>query len=124
MINRVIDKLKEFGYDKSRGEKYIETQLLLNNIKYKEQKRFNDCKNVIPLPFDFCIEFDGIHHYQIKNVHGGFDRLVKQKENDRIKTKYCKDNNIKLFRIKYTDDIKKEVQNILDYIKKNKINEI
>jgi very-short-patch-repair endonuclease len=112
---------------KSIGEKYIENILLLNRIQFVPQKRFEKCKNKIELPFDFylvdyniCIEFDGTHHYQIKKTHGGFDRLVTQKENDRIKTKFCKDNNIKLFRIKYDDNLKESVQDILDFIKNKK----
>ena len=108
----------------SRGEKYIENQLKINNISYKPQKRFDDCKNKIHLPFDFylidyniCIEFDGILHYQVRNNLGGFNRLITQKENDKIKTDYCHNKNIKLFRIKYTDNLKESVQDILDYIK-------
>lgn len=117
--------------NKSRGEKYIENQLKLNKINFDPQKRFDDCRNKIQLPFDFylpnydiCIEFDGTHHYQIKNGLGGFDRLVKQKENDRIKTNYCQNKGIKLFRIKYTDNLKESVQDILDYIKNQFKNEI
>jgi Zn finger protein HypA/HybF involved in hydrogenase expression len=117
--------------NRSVGEKYIEKELLKNGIEFITQKRFSDCRNKIPLPFDFylpdynlCIEYDGVHHYIIRDVHGGFDRLVKQKENDRIKNKYCIDNNINLFRIKYTDNIKNEIKNILNYIKINFFNEI
>jgi len=117
--------------NKSRGEKYIENKFKLHNIDYITQKRFDDCRNKIPLPFDFylpkynlCVEFDGTHHYEIKKIHGGFDRLVKQKENDRIKTKYCYTNNIKLYRIKYTDNLKDSIQDIFDYIKNNFSDEI
>jgi very-short-patch-repair endonuclease len=102
-----------------------------NNIKFKPQKRFDDCKNTIQLPFDFylfdyniCIEFDGTYHYQINKKFGGFDRLVRQKENDKIKTKYCHSKGIKLFRIKYTDNLKESVQDILDYIKNKFKNEV
>lgn len=117
--------------NKSRGEKYIEKQFNIHNIEYKPQKRFDDCKNKISLPFDFylpkynlCIEYDGSHHYEIKKTHGGFERLIQQKQNDRIKTKYCSDNNIKLYRIKYTDNLKDSIQDIFDYIKYNFKNEV
>jgi formylmethanofuran dehydrogenase subunit E/very-short-patch-repair endonuclease len=116
---------------KSRAEKFIETQLILKNINFDTQKRFSDCKNKIALPFDFylsdyniCIEFDGTHHYEIKRTHGGFDRLIQQRENDKIKTKYCNDNNITLYRIKYTDNLKDSIQDIFDFIKHNFNNEI
>jgi hypothetical protein len=108
----------------SNSEKYIERQLILNKIDYSYQYRFCNCKNKISLPFDFylpkyniCIEFDGTFHYEIKTTHGGFDRLVKQKYNDKIKTKYCNANNIRLYRIKYSDDLKNSLQDIFDYIK-------
>ena len=42
-----------------------------NNINYIREKRFKDCKNIKPLPFDFylpekniCIEYDGEHHFK------------------------------------------------------------
>lgn len=117
--------------NKSRAEKYIENQLKIKNINFEIQKRFSDCKNKIALPFDFylpdykiCIEFDGTHHYEVKRTHGGFDRLIKQRENDKIKTKYCIDNNITLYRIKYTDNLNDYIQCVFDYIKHNFNNEI
>ena len=36
-----------------------------------------------------------------------------------VKDKYCSDNNIKLFRIKYDEDIKSKMLNIFDYLKIN-----
>jgi uridylate kinase len=39
------------------------------------------------------------------------NKLKKQKIKDSIKTKYCKDNNIKLIRIPYTEF--KNIENIL-----------
>lgn len=70
------------------------------------------------------IEYDGVQHYVIKNHIGGFERLVKQRNNDKIKTNYCLNNNIKLYRISYTDNLKNSVNDILDYIKYNFNNEI
>jgi uncharacterized Zn-finger protein len=89
-------------------------------IDYITQYKFNDCRHKLPLPFDFyipdagehgaCIEYDGIFHY--KDIHGSLE--VSQKR-DAIKTKYCKDNNIPLLRIPYTD--KKNIYpNILRFI--------
>jgi len=133
-----LQKPKHHLYDsgcqncnKSRGEKYILNRLKQNNIKFETQKRFEECRNKIHLPFDFylpdfniCIEYDGIIHYEIRNNLGGFERLVQQKINDRIKNKFCIDNNIKLFRIKYSDNIKESFQTIIDYIKNKFKNEI
>jgi len=65
-----------------------------------------DCRNKKELPFDFylpdynlCIEYDGIFHYE-----DIFDKpydFKTGKKRDKIKTKYCKDNNINLLRIPY-----------------------
>lgn len=50
----------------SKGELFIWNFLKTNNIKFIEEKRFKECKNKRPLPFDFylpeynmCIEYDG-----------------------------------------------------------------
>ena len=97
----------------SKGERAIKKFLDFNNIKFDMQFRFNDCKNIIPLPFDFylydyntCIEYDGEGHY-IPIKRGRITDLEAQevlesvKLRDNIKTYYCKCNNIKLIRIPY-----------------------
>lgn len=86
-----------------------------NNIKYTMEKKFEDCRNKNKLPFDFylddynyCIEVDGEQHYFENSIvyfkKGIFTKedFDKIKINDNIKTQYCKDNNIKLIRLKYT----------------------
>lgn len=107
----------------SKGEnKVIE---ILNSIKieYLYQYRFNDCKNILPLIFDFyipninlIIEYDGIQHYKPVEKFGGYNSYLRVKESDDIKNEYCKNNNIDLLRIPYYD-----YKNI-EYIIKNKIN--
>jgi len=101
---------------KSKGELEVKKFLDVNNIKYVTQKKFDSCKGVSKLlPFDFylpdyniCIEYDGIQHFR------GWCRYKEQKEknliflnkirnNDSVKTNYCKYNNIKLIRIKYSE---------------------
>ena len=52
-----------------------------------------------------CIEYDGLQHYKSISHWGGEDGLKERKYNDELKSHYCLDNNIKLFRIKYNDDI-------------------
>ena len=70
---------------------------------------FKECKNIFPLPFDFyiphkdiCIEYDGEQHYKPIEYFGGVKKFKRLKRNDNIKNKYCKENNIKLIRIKYS----------------------
>jgi len=61
------------------------------------------------LPFDFylvdfncCVEFDGSHHFRVINFWTGGSDYTSTVRNDNIKNEYCKNNNIKLLRIKYT----------------------
>ena len=90
----------------SNIEYKVKQWLLNNNIEFEEQKQFKECKGKKKcLPFDFyipninmCIEVDGQQHF--KDVYSRYKR-DNQEEYDNIKTKYCKDNNIKLLRIPY-----------------------
>jgi hypothetical protein len=95
----------------SKGEKSIEEFLINNSINYVTQKKFDDCKNKSCLPFDFylpdynmCIEFDGRFH---------FDEIFNQLEltqiNDKIKTEYCLNKNIILYRISYKEDLQESL---------------
>lgn len=80
-----------------------------NNINFECQKRFDECKDVKTLPFDFyikdlniCIEIDGEQHNKIvkysNNSNSELD-FKKRKYHDEIKNKFCRENNIKLIRI-------------------------
>ena len=93
----------------SSGEKEIRSCLEEMKVSFVEQKRFKDCRSVLPLPFDFfipslnvCIEYDGEQHFLI-NCFGDKDgkALLETQKRDNIKTQYCSDNNIKLIRIPY-----------------------
>lgn len=98
------------GCLKSKGERLVSTCLKSMKILFETQKSFNDCKNPKTghiLYFDFylpdyncCIEYDGKQHY-IDNNH--WESLKNIQYRDNIKNQYCKDNNIKLIRIPYTD---------------------
>lgn len=112
----------------SKGEIYIKNFLDKNKINYKSQFRINECRNKIPLPFDFAIfiedkmkliEFNGIQHYSINKRSKDINKNKKNFENiqlhDKIKKDYCKENNIPLLVIKY-DEID-SMENILkDFI--------
>jgi len=96
----------------SKGE--IEIKKFLDTIKisYIYEYRFKDCKNINTLPFDFylptkniVIEFDGQQHFESVYYWGGEYELKNIKLRDKIKNEYCKENNIKLVRIKYDEDI-------------------
>ena len=113
-----------YGYgcpfcNESKGEIEISSYLDYLGISYKRQQKFKDCINERSLPFDFyipeyniCIEFDGKQHFVPVDRFGGEAGLEKVKINDNIKNKYCSDNNIKLYRIKYTDNIEEKLFDI------------
>ena len=113
--------------NESRGEREVSKWLENNNIKYEREKRFKNCKNKIPLPFDFylpelniLIEYDGEQHfkpfYRIKNTENALMKLKKTQHNDKIKNDYCSLNNIPLLRIKYTESVDKRLSSILKVI--------
>jgi len=96
----------------SKGEQYIENYLIDNDIKYIRQYWFKDCRNILPLPFDFyldelniLIEYDGRQHFESVELFGGEKELLKRKINDEIKNNYCIKNRISLIRISYLEDI-------------------
>lgn len=111
------------GCIQSRGEEAIANFLSNNNITFSKEYSFCDLKRRNRLRFDFAIfqnnslqcliEFDGIQHF---NKNNGFynEEIV---ENDRAKDKYCLDNNIKLFRIKYNDNIEERLEYICENLK-------
>lgn len=88
----------------SVGEKYIREFLESHNIDFEQEKRFDDCRDTKPLPFDFylpyynaIVEFDGQHHFEETGC-GGYETT---KHHDEIKNRYCEDNGIMLIRIPY-----------------------
>jgi len=98
----------------SMGERDIRNYLTNNSIYFIRNKRFSDCKDKKPLPFDFylpsyniCIEFDGEQHYKPIKYWNGADGLLDRQNKDKIKTNYCNRNNIELLRIVKIKDIVK-----------------
>lgn len=94
----------------SKGEKRIEKYLLDNNIEFKDQHRFQECKYNKTLPFDFyipsmnlAIEYQGEQHYKSIKHFGGEENFKIQQKRDQIKREYCKENHIRLLEIPYTD---------------------
>ncbi len=106
---------------KSKGENTILNYLNKNNIIFEPQKKFYDCKNIYPLPFDFylpdlnlCVEYNGKQHYIPIKYFGGDIAYKKRQINDQIKIKYCIDNNIKLIIIRYDENIEEVLNKELD----------
>lgn len=110
----------------SRGETKVRVFLENNNIEFEREKKFKDCRDKNPLPFDFylpqynlCIEFDGRQHSEPSAFNS-----KKEKENvklknfeyiqnhDKIKNEYCKKNGITLLRF---NNLKTVEQELVEY---------
>lgn len=101
----------------SKGEKRVLKFLMEHNIKTVEQKTFDGCVYKSNLFFDFylpdkniCIEYNGEQHYREvdfsyynKNKEKSKKNFIIQKKRDKIKAKYCKENDIPLLIIPYTE---------------------
>lgn len=118
---------KRCGFcSESIGERKIREYLDSNKIKYIREKRFNDCRNINVLPFDFyvldynlLIEFQGEQHFYIDRM---FSRTGVSLENlqkrDQIKRKYALDNGYNFLEIHY-DEMKWIEQIIYSYLKEH-----
>lgn len=94
----------------SKNEEIIKYYLEQNNIKYIRQYKFIDCKYKNMLPFDFylpnkniLIEVQGEQHFKPIKYFGGEKAFQETQKRDKIKFNYCKNKNIKLIYINYSD---------------------
>ena len=98
---------------------------ILTDLGYtiERQKKYDDCRDQLPLPFDIYIqelnilvEYDGEQHYMPVNFGGISDEeaeenLLKVQYHDAIKNEYCKNHDIPLIRVPYW-----EKHNIKEFI--------
>lgn len=114
----------------SKYENKILDFLNFNKINFIKEYSIYECRDILPLPFDFyltdykkIIEVDGEGHFNTINFNNisqedaekAFDTT---KKHDDIKNKYCQNNNIPILRIPYWE-IKDETykKKILQFIK-------
>lgn len=111
----------------SRGQIKIEEILKESGLNFAEEYSFPDLvsNSGRPLRFDFAvfddegeldflIQFQGIQHYEPKDVFGGYSGLRKQQFNDMKKREYCKKHNINLVIIPYWDEGRVDYDYILE----------
>lgn len=105
----------------SKGENSIREYLNNKLINYIPQYQMPECRNILPLPFDFkieingitgLIEYNGIQHYKSIKYFGGDAKHLQTVQCDTIKKEYARLHNIPLLIIKYTDFAK--INEILD----------
>lgn len=105
-----LDKVKFTDNNYSLGENYLIELFTRNNIKFITQKTFPDLKNILPLRYDFYLI-----DYNVLIEHHGEGHFGKGKyysedliNNDKLKYKYAKDNNINiLYYTIYKNDYEK-----------------
>lgn len=103
----------------SHGE--LSIRLMLDKLKlpYKPQYTFDECKNILLLPFDFAvfnedgtinclIEMQGIQHYEAVCFGGISEERAQSNFNDTvfrdaIKKEFCKNNQINILYITYKE---------------------
>lgn len=102
------------GCLKSKGEETITTLLQQNKVNYITQYKFDDLKGDFHcLRFDFAIFDNDNNLYCLIEYQGeqhtkpwgneSINRFQKRQEYDNKKREYCKNKNIKLIEIPYTD---------------------
>ena len=117
----------------SIGEKNVANYLTKHNIAFLQQHPFDGCIYRDQLYFDFylpnlnvCIEYDGIQHFEPVDFAGKGEEWAKEHFNytmlrDEVKNNYCKNNNIPLCRIKYTQDVEKTLNDFFNTLSNNTI---
>jgi hypothetical protein len=96
----------------SKGEQQVSLWLKNKGFVYVPQKKFDDCCDKRPLPFDFylpeqniCIEYQGKQHYEAIEYFGGEASFLYTKYHDGIKEDYCLSKKITLICIPYWEDV-------------------
>jgi very-short-patch-repair endonuclease len=96
----------------SRGAQATHDYLVNVGLPFETEKRFKNCRNILPLPFDFylpiyklLIEYDGKQHTQPVLKFGGQQTFELIQRHDVIKNKFAKDNGYFLLRIPHTTKI-------------------
>lgn len=118
----------------SRGERKIIKFLQENEINYKKEFSFKDCRSSknFPLRFDFAIfnkqkllfliEFNGIQHYEEDNWLNDKNGINDRQINDLKKINYCNKHNIPLLIIPY-NKIKETEQLIFNMLISSQVTE-
>jgi very-short-patch-repair endonuclease len=99
----------------------VEYYLRKNNITFIKEYRFKNCRNILPLPFDFylpkiktCIEVDGELHYEPSRFSASIEDFRIGILRDSIKSDFCKKHRIKLIRIPYYEIKNKKYKERID----------
>lgn len=110
------------GCTKSHGEEKISNILKNYNIEFTVQQCFDSCRfeytNKLAV-FDFwvdnkyLIEYDGQQHFTATGGWNTLEHVQQVQERDKYKTEWCRNNNIPLIRIPYTQYEKLDLEDLL-----------
>lgn len=111
------------------NEYKIRTYLQSKGFDVWSQYRFDDCRSILPLPFDMylpdyniLIEYDGEGHYMPIQWSGlksenAENNMLETQMRDKIKDEYCAKNGIPLIRVPYW-----ERDNYKEFLKQELLN--
>ena len=92
----------------SKGELFISQFLKENKIEFIEQHTFEGLKMKRNLKCDFflpkhnvVIEFNGIQHYEPRELFGGEKGLKRTQNSDNLKREFCSINGIRLLEVRF-----------------------
>jgi hypothetical protein len=115
----------------SRGEAYITKYFDEKQIRNQRQYKFDDLisNKGAPLKFDFglfgldgnlicLVEYNGEQHYYPVDRRTWFGKLQRE-ETDELKRNYCEKNHIKLFEIRFDDDLYEKLSEVEQYYMKS-----
>lgn len=115
--------------NRSKGEFKVACVLELLEIEFVEQKRFDNLRAYYDfyLPkYNLCIEYDGSQHFHVYrqwqqlSKEQKIETFAKQQIRDKRKDNFCKQNQINLVRIPYTDFSKINTNYIKELLKQFK----
>ena len=118
----------------SDGEDKVSIILDSLNIFCEKEYQFENCRNILPLEFDFyielynlCIEYHGPQHYRPvdfagRGIEWAKSELKKNKKRDKIKEDYCYNNGINLLIIPHWEfnNIESILINILNELEEGR----
>ena len=110
---KTLDEFVKQRGCRSKGELKIAEFFDKLHIPYIHEKKFADCADINPLPFDFylvspqygpfVVEFDGEQHFKPISLFGGEEKFRIQRKHDLMKNRYCWSHGIHVIRIPTMD---------------------
>jgi len=105
IFTQLADQLKEYHVTSQHSPKWLGRQ------------RFD----IFIHELNIAVEYNGLQHYQPVAYFGGIDGFKQTQSRDMLKRKKSRENNCVLIEIKYNADINQSINDIIGFVKKQKI---